>query len=153
MQSSLHGDIIAPQSDDGSEKKGLERIDTSDSFKLKRDKFEKEQYELSVTSANMKLKHRASIKTQEEKLQKQANEKHIDPVKMLRSYFNNKTNKKGSDDEEDDNSIVHGSQDISQKSVNPNYIIAKYKKMKNEGKLAKMDKQIEERSTHQHMME
>ena len=70
-----------------------------------------------------------------------ANEKHIDPVKMLRSYFNNKTvGKKGSDDEDDDNSIVHGSQDISQKSVNPNYIIAKYKKLKNQGKLAKMDK-------------
>lgn len=87
----------------------------------------------------MKLKHRASLRAQDERLQKQANEKHIDPVKMLRSYFNNKTGKNGSDDE-DDNSILHGSQDISQKNVNPNYIIAKYKKMKNQGKLAKIDK-------------
>ena len=140
--SSMAGDNIAPQSDEGSDGKPiLERKDTSDSFKIKRDKFEKEQYELSVTSANMKLKHRASIKAQDDRLQMKANEKHIDPVKMLRSYFNNKTvGKKGSDDEDDDNSIVHGSQEISQKSINPNYIIAKYKKMKNQGKLAKIDK-------------
>ena len=67
--SSMAGDNIAPQSDEGSDGKPiLERNETSDSFKVKRDKFEKEQYELSVTSANMKLKHRASIKAQDERL-------------------------------------------------------------------------------------
>lgn len=74
---------------------------------------------------------------------------------MLRSYFNNRTGPKGTDDDEnpDDSSIIRGSQDISQKSVNPNYIIQKYKKMKNQGKLAKIDKDIEQRQNHQQMME
>ena len=77
----------------------------------------------------MKAKHKAAVKAQEDRLKKQANEKHIDPVKMLRSYFNNKNAKKKDSDDEDDGSIIRGSQDISQKSVNPNYIIAKYAKM------------------------
>ena len=73
--------------------------------------------------------------SQEDRLRKSVNDRHQDPVKMLKGFFDAKEEEKMSTHKK-----RKSRSEMGHYSGHPNYIIAKYTKMKESGMLEKMDK-------------
>jgi len=68
----------------------------SETFRKKRDQFLQEQDELRGTGEQLKREHNDALAAQGSNFQKRLADKQMDPVKLLKSYFDNKKKAAGS---------------------------------------------------------
>lgn len=80
---------------DGHSRHGTGRVEEgSESFREKREKFKKDQDELRQTGELLKREHGDALASQESNFQKKLVDKQLDPVKLLKHYFEGKNKPK-----------------------------------------------------------